>query len=98
MSTDKVVAEVAADPCVARLADELYTGRMSVPQVLRIALAVGRLQGHYISATHLAAEAGIVCDYNATRAARVTSEVTPAPRRIASTWFRKLSVTLFSGR
>ena len=62
------------DKHAARLVADHAAGLMSTEQAMRIAIAVGRLQGHYMSAYQLAHEAGIVCDFNSTRKEKVNHE------------------------
>jgi hypothetical protein len=50
-----------------RITDDVLAGRLTVDQAVTLALATGRLQGHYMSARHLAHEAGIVSDFNSAR-------------------------------
>jgi hypothetical protein len=61
------IAPVAEDRNAARLAEDVDAGRLTAAQAVRISMAMGRIQGLYVSANQLATEAGIVCDYNQTR-------------------------------
>ena len=61
------VASVFEDANAIRLAEDVAAGRLTAPEAVRIAMAMGRIQGLYVSANKLATEAGIVCDYNQAR-------------------------------
>jgi len=61
------VASVFEDANAIRLAEDVAAGRLTAPEAVRIAMAMGRIQGLYVSANKLADEVGIVCDYNQTR-------------------------------
>jgi hypothetical protein len=63
----KDVASVFEDSNAIRLAEDVDAGRLTATQAVRIAMAMGRIQGLYVSGNQLAAEAGIVCDYNKAR-------------------------------
>jgi len=61
------IPNVDQDGHVRRIVAEYHAGLMTVEQAVQLALATGRLQGHYMSSRHLAHEAGIVREFNATR-------------------------------
>jgi hypothetical protein len=61
------VASVFQDANAIRLAEDVAAGRLTAAEAIRIAMAMGRIQGLYVSANQLATETGIVCDYNQTR-------------------------------
>jgi len=61
------IDSVDQDRHAARLVEDHLEGRITVEQLAKLALAIGRLQGIYMSATQLATEAGLVCEFNSTR-------------------------------
>ena len=63
----KDVASVFEDANAIRLAEDVDAGRLTAAQAVRVAMAIGRIQGLYVSAHQLADDAGLVCDYNQTR-------------------------------
>ena len=63
----KEVASVSEDANAIRLAEDVDAGRLTALQAVRLAMAMGRLQGLYMSGIQLATEAGIVCDFNQAR-------------------------------
>ena len=68
------IAPVAEDKHGAQLVADYLDGRLTVEQLVQLALAVGRVQGVYMSAKQIAHEAGIVCDFNQTRREKVNHE------------------------
>jgi hypothetical protein len=61
------VCDIDNDQHCRRITEDAQQGRLTVAQAVKLALATGRLQGHYMSARHLAHEAGIVSDVNSAR-------------------------------
>jgi hypothetical protein len=61
------VAPIDEDKHAARIVAEMLAGLLTAEQAVRMAMAVGRLQGHYMSSYQLAHEAGIVGEFNKTR-------------------------------
>ena len=68
------IAPVDQDKHAARLAADHAAGRLTAEQAIRLAMAMGRVQGVYMSAYQLATEAGIVADFNTTRKEEVNHE------------------------
>ena len=50
-----------------RLVADYLEGRLTVQQLVRLALATGRVQSLYMTALQLATEAGLVASFNTTR-------------------------------
>lgn len=66
------VADVAEDRNAARLLEEYQAGKLTAAQLVQLTLAVGRLQGLYMSARQLAADTALVMEHN--RGRRFKSE------------------------
>ena len=64
------IAPVDQDRHAARLSEDVAAGRLTAAQAVRLAMAMGRVQGSYMGAIQLAHEAGIVCQFNGTRQGR----------------------------
>jgi hypothetical protein len=61
------IATVDQDRHADRLVEDHLAGRLTVQQLVRLAMAVGRVQSLYMSAIQLATEAGIVAEFNTAR-------------------------------
>jgi hypothetical protein len=61
------VAPIEEDKHAIRLAEDVDAGRLTPTQAVRVAMAIGRIQGLYVSAHQLAHETGIVREFNKTR-------------------------------
>lgn len=61
------VADVSEDGSAARLVAECAAGVLTVAQAVRLAMAAGRIQGHYLSGRQLAREAGLIREHNISR-------------------------------
>jgi len=65
--TSVTIDHVNTDQHGVRLVADFHAGRLTVEQLVQLALATGRVQGLYMSGIQLATEAGIVATFNSTR-------------------------------